>query len=204
MSSANPRRSRIGTTYADKHDDQPARIVTPSELGDDRFADGAHDAGTAPSTLDRLLHFGDDLVSLGEYVRDLRNVVTEALQRTLWVSDARLNNTAGATITIGGVQYAWGVGFVAQIGAAVVLRHIQVGASTAGYISLYASRTPGSLALDGRERALGTVRVTANSLTAYPAIEPILDSDECLLVVLQAAAGNLDFSCEYHTLRAGA
>ena len=197
-SAVSPARSRIGTTYADTHDDQPARILTPEGLGDSRDQDD-----TAPSTFDQLLELPGNFLQFGELMRDLRNVVTEALERTLWVNDAGLANTSGTAVTIDTVQYAYGVGFTARGGAAVALRHLQVGSDTAGVVLLYASRASTFDPRGGGLRALGAVRLTTQCPTAYPAITPLLDAGENLLVVLQAASGKLDFSCEFHTLRAG-
>lgn len=197
-SAVSPARSRIGTTYADVHDDQPARILTPDGLGDSRDS-----AATAPSTFDRLLDLPGDLLQQAELIRDLRNVVTEALERTLWVNDTGLANTAGTAVTIDAIQYAYGVGFTARGGAAAALRHLQVGSDTAGVVSLYATRALTFDPRGGGLRALGALRLTTQCPTAYPAITPLLDAGENLLVVLQAASGKLDFSCEFHTLRSG-
>lgn len=197
-SPVSPARSRIGTTYVDHHDEQPARIIAPEGLGDPRANEE-----TGPSTFDRLLDLPGDLLQQAELLRDLRNVVTEALERTLWVSDNGLANVDGTAVTVAGVQYVYAVGFAARVGAAVALRHLAVGSDTAGPVFLFATRgttyNPGGAGL----RALGALRLTTQCPTAYPTFEPLLDSGENLLVVLQAAAGKLDFSCEYHTLRSG-
>ena len=197
-SPVSPARSRIGTTYADRDDDQPARIVAPEGLGDPKASERA-----APSTFDRLLDLPGDMLQFGELMREMRNILTEALERTLWVSDAGLQNASGTAVTVDTVQYTYGVGFAARVGAGVALRHLQIGSDTAGIVHLYASR---STTFDPRGaglRALGALRLTTQCPTAYPAIEPLLDSGENLLVVLEAASGKLDCSCEYHTLRAG-
>ena len=195
-SPVSPARSRIGTTYADHDDEQPARIVTPEGLGDGRVS-------TEPSTFDRLLDLPSDLLQQGELLRDIRNVVSEAMERTLWVNDANLQNATGTTASIGGTSYVYGVGFVARVGAAVALRHLQVGSDTAGPVFLFATRGTVYDPTGAGLRALGVVRLTTQCSTAYPAIQPLLDSGENLLMVLQAATGHLDFSCEFHTLRSG-
>ena len=195
VSLVSPARSRIGTTYADKRDGDPASILTPLDQGDGR------DVLKAPSTFDRLLALPDTLLDLGPMLTDIRNVVTEALQRELWVNDASLSNVAGTTATVGGVAVAYGTGFPAQMGYAVVLRHLQVGSDTAGVVTLYASKS--TVFIGGIERNLGAVRLTTQCPTVFPAITPILSPEENLLVVLTAASGKLDFSCEYLSLRSG-
>ncbi len=191
-------RSRIGTTYADEHDNDPGAILTPQGLGDGR----PDRDDTAPSTFDKLLSLPDDLLSFGEYLRDIRNVVTEFGARTLWVSSA-VANVQGATATIDTIQYAFITGFQAQLGFAVQLRHIQVGSDTAGLILLFATRGVSPDSRAGGVRSLGAIRVTATNPTGYSNLEPILDDGENLIVALQAASGKLDFACEYRALRSG-
>lgn len=191
-------RSRIGTTYVDRDDEQPARIVEPHGLGDPRAS-----KDTEPSTFDRLLDLPGDMLQFGELLRELRNITTEAWERTLWVNDAGLQNAAGTAVTVASVQYVYGVGFAARVGSAVALRHLQVGSDTAGPVFLFATRGITYDPTGAGLRALGAVRLTTQCPTAYPAIEPLLDSGENLLMVLQAASGKLDFSCEYHALRSG-
>lgn len=201
-------RSRIGTTYVERPDDTYADpdIITPAGQGDGRPDRNE----TAPSTFDRLLSLPDDLLSMGELVRDIRNLLSEGLDRQLWVSSSELANAVGSTKTIGGVQWAYGVGFAARMGFAVQLRHLQVGSDTAGAIFLYATRADAaSLASFGPDptamglKLLGVVRVTATVPTAMSALNPILEDGESLLVALQAASGKLDFACEYRAMRSG-
>ena len=191
-------RSRIGTTYADEHKADPNDILTPEGLGDGR--DNRDE--TAPSTFDRLLELPDNLLKFGEYLRDIRNVVTEFGARALWVSSA-IANVAGTTGTFDTIQYAYTTGFAAQQGFAVQLRHIQVGSDTAGLILLLATRgsTPDPHA--SGLRALGAIRVTATQPTGYSNLEPLLDDGENLIVALLAASGKLDFAREYRALRSG-
>ena len=197
LSPASPARSRIGTTYVDQHDDTPAAIIAPQGLGD-----GRPDRDDTP-IIDRFLDTVDDFLSVGEEIREIRNLITETLARALWVSSAQLNNTTGTTGTFAGVQYAFGIGFSASLGYSVQLRHIQVGSDTAGAIFLFATRGSSPDPMAGGLRMLGVVRVTATNPTGYSNLQPILDDGENLVVALAAASGKLDFACEYRAMRAG-
>lgn len=197
-------RSRIGTTYVEHHDADESAVFDPIQ-GD---GDGRPNRDeTAPSTFDRLLSLPDDLLHLGEYLRDIRNLVTEGLDRMLWVSSAELNNTTGTTGTIDAVAWAWAIGFTANMGFAVQLRHIQVGSDTAGPIFLYATKSDKTVASPdkrvGSLRLLGLIRVTATMPTAYSNLSPVLEDGESVLVAIQAASAKLDFACEYRAMRSG-
>src|SRR6185312_3798572 len=195
VSSVSAARARIGTTYVDRHDADPASILTPQGLGDNR---GEREA---PSTLARLLALPDALLDFGQQLADIRNVLTEALERELWHSSCNLMGDAGTAVTINGTQYAYGVGYGPRMGSAVVLRHIVVGSDTAGVVNLYASRNQAFNPAGSRR--LATARLTATQPTLCLNITPIIEQDEVVLVVLTAASGNLDFACEVHALRSG-
>lgn len=196
-SAVSPARSRIGTTYVDHNNADMTRITKPEGLGDERGDN--REIGL----IERFTEMAASIFDVGVNVQDIRNVMAEALARTLWVSSAELNNTAGTTGTFDTIQYAYAVGFTAKVGYAVQLRHIQVGSDQAGVILLFATRgtTPDPHA--SGLRALGAVRVTATMPTGFSNLQPLLDDGENLVVALLAASGKLDFSCEYRALRSG-